>query len=259
MPSIDVARQNGNPTFNSVTVGNITASYVTVGSTNPNLILQNQTSGIGSATSLTFRGTLGTGATGFVGYINGVMQSSTSNTGDLSFNVYNNGIVNEGIRINSSGSVGIGGISTPIRTLDVNGNQALQNQSVFTYRFYKSFTENTTGVNFFSVTLQASYAASVYVYLGSTNSQTGAFLSQIYQFIGGAYFGGWTGTGNQVSITPVVGLGASQINNASINGSGVITFTCSTSNNGTGTTNDTWAYIIVSSNYTQSNPSATVL
>jgi hypothetical protein len=246
MPSIDVARQNGNPTFNSVTVG----------STSPNLILQNQTSGIGSATALTFRGTLGTGATGFVGYINGVMQSSTSNTGDLSFNVYNNGIVNEGIRINSSGSVGIGNRSLPIRTLDVNGDQALHNQSVFTYRFYKSFTENTTGVNFFSVTPQV--AASVYVYLGSSNGATGAFLSQIYQFTGGTYYGGWSGTGAQVALTSA-GSGVSSINGASINSSGVITFTCSTSNNGTGTTNSTWAYIIVSDYTTGANPSATVL
>jgi len=204
MPSIDVARQNGNPTFASVTVGNITAK------------------------------------------------------GDLSLNSYANNVTNEGIRINTSGSVGIGNTSAPIRTLDVGGSQALHNQSVFTYRFSKSFTENTTGVNFFSVTLQASHAASVYVYLGSSNAATGAFLSQIYQYTGGVYYGGWSGAGAQVAVTSA-GSGVSSINGASINGSGVITFTCSTSNNGTGTSNNTWAYIIVSDYATGANPSATVL
>ena len=88
---------------------------------NPSLIIQNSnTSTVGNTANIIFRNLLSTGAIHFAGYIAGIQKSTSANTGDLSFNTYNAGSVIEGIRISSTGCIGIN-CTTPGYGIDVNG------------------------------------------------------------------------------------------------------------------------------------------
>jgi hypothetical protein len=72
---------------------------------NASLIIQNSnTSTVGNTTNIIFRNLLSTGCIHFAGYIAGIQQSTSANTGDLSFNTYNNGSIVEGMRITSTGA-----------------------------------------------------------------------------------------------------------------------------------------------------------
>ena len=72
---------------------------------NPSLIIQNSnTSTVGNTSNIIFRNLLSTGCIHFAGYIAGIQKSTSDNTGDLSFNTYNNGSIVEGMRITSTGA-----------------------------------------------------------------------------------------------------------------------------------------------------------
>jgi hypothetical protein len=89
---------------------------------NPSLIVQNSAiASVGNTTNIIFRNLLSTGCIHFAGYIAGIQGSTSANTGDLSFNTYNNGSIIEGMRISCGGNVGIN-CASPGYTIDVNGN-----------------------------------------------------------------------------------------------------------------------------------------
>jgi hypothetical protein len=80
-------------------------SVLHVYGSNPSLIIQNSaTAAVGNTTNIIFRNLLSTGCIHFAGYIAGIQQSTSTNTGDLSFNTYNNGSIVEGMRITSTGA-----------------------------------------------------------------------------------------------------------------------------------------------------------
>jgi hypothetical protein len=89
----------------SVGIGTPTpCSVLHVYGVNPSLIIQNSNTGtVGNTSNIIFRNLLSTGCIHFAGYIAGIQQSTSANTGDLSFNTYNNGSVVEGMRITSAG------------------------------------------------------------------------------------------------------------------------------------------------------------
>jgi hypothetical protein len=112
---------------------------------NPTLIIQNSaTATVGNATNLFFRNLLSTGCIHFAGYIAGIQQSTSTNTGDLSFNTYNNGTVNEGIRITAGGCIGMG-TSTPCTMLHVQGQVTI---GCSTYRTRIEGSSAGTWINF---------------------------------------------------------------------------------------------------------------
>lgn len=94
-------------------------SILHVYGSNPSLIVQNSAAAsVGNTANIFFRNLLSTGAIHYAGYIAGIQQSTSANTGDLSFNTYNNGSVVEGMRIASSGNIGMGSTS-PSYQLDM--------------------------------------------------------------------------------------------------------------------------------------------
>jgi len=100
-------------------------SVLHVYGSNPSLIIQNSAVAVvGNTTNIVFRNLLSTGCIHFAGYIAGIQQSTSANTGDLSFNTYDNGSVVEGIRIASNGNVGIG-TSYPCTMLHVQGQATI--------------------------------------------------------------------------------------------------------------------------------------
>jgi hypothetical protein len=85
------------------------ANFLHINGLNPNLIIQNTTSSVGSESNLTFRSTFGNGDIAYLGYIRAIQQSTTQNTGDIAIHAYSTGSANEVIRIQgASGNVGIG-------------------------------------------------------------------------------------------------------------------------------------------------------
>jgi hypothetical protein len=78
-------------------------------STNATAIIQNSsTSTVGNISRLFFRSLLGSGNIAFVGFIDGVLDSTSANTGYLKFHTYNNGNADERMRITPGGNVLIG-------------------------------------------------------------------------------------------------------------------------------------------------------
>jgi len=85
------------------------ANYLHIKGLNPNLIIQNTTSSVGSESNLTFRSTFGDGNIAYLGYIRAIQQSTSQNTGDIAIHAYSTGSANEAIRIQgSTGNIGIG-------------------------------------------------------------------------------------------------------------------------------------------------------
>jgi hypothetical protein len=77
--------------------------------TNATAIIQNSsTSAVENISRLFYRALLASGNTAFIGFIDGVLDSTTQNTGYLKFHTYNNGNADERMRITSGGNVGIG-------------------------------------------------------------------------------------------------------------------------------------------------------
>jgi len=110
---------------------------------NPSLIVQNSAAAsVGNTANIFFRNLLSTGCIHYAGYIQGIQQSTSANTGDLSFNTYNNGSVVEGIRITSAGSVGIG-VCTPNSTLQVKGDGGSGVSSILRIRDTNSTARTT--------------------------------------------------------------------------------------------------------------------
>jgi len=109
------------------------ANFLHINGLNPNLIIQNTTSSVGSESNLTFRSTFGDGNIAYLGYIRAIQQSTSQNTGDIAIHAYSTGSANEVIRIKgASGYVGIG-TTNPSYKLDVNGTSR--------------FTDTLTGTN----------------------------------------------------------------------------------------------------------------
>ena len=100
-------------------------SVLHVYGSNPSLIIQNSAiAADGNTTNIIFRNLLSTGCIHFAGYIAGIQRSTSANTGDLSFNTYDNGSIVEGIRIASNGNVGRG-TPTPCTMLHVQGQATI--------------------------------------------------------------------------------------------------------------------------------------
>jgi hypothetical protein len=93
-------------------------------STNATAIIQNSsTSSVGNISRLFYRALLSSGAIGYIGFIDGVLNSTTDNTGYLKFHTYNNGNADERMRITSTGILGFNGNSAP-------GNASLDKLSI---------------------------------------------------------------------------------------------------------------------------------
>ena len=129
-----------------VGIGTLTpCSVLHVYGVNPSLIIQNSnTATVGNTSNIVFRNLLSTGCIHFAGYIAGIQQSTSANTGDLSFNAYNNGSVVEGMRITAAGCVGIG-TNTPCSLLHVEGQATI---GCSTYRTRIEGSSAGTWVNF---------------------------------------------------------------------------------------------------------------
>ena len=116
------------------------------------------------------------------------------------------------------------------------------------FRVSKAFTENTTNVNFFSIQLGTNTSAVITLYLLSDNYGTGAFRQTTYQIGAGFYYGGYRSTTATLTDNRVGPGGDSSIGTVTVSSTGLITVALTTSTNGTGTTNDTSAYIVVNQN-----------
>ena len=123
-------------------------------STNATAIIQNSsTSSVGNLSRLFYRALLGSGAIGFVGFIDGVLDSTTQNTGYLKFHTYNNGNADERMRITSGGNVLMGTTTDNGARLQVsNGTLGLNLQA---------HVVNITGNNYSSATVGIYDAASL--------------------------------------------------------------------------------------------------
>jgi len=85
------------------------ANFLHINGLNPNLIIQNTSSSVGSEATLTFRSTFADTSIAYLGYIRAIQQSTSQNTGDIAIHAYSTGSANEVIRIKgASGNVGIG-------------------------------------------------------------------------------------------------------------------------------------------------------
>ena len=115
-------------------------------------------------------------------------------------------------------------------------------------RYSKGFVENTSNVNFFSIQLGTNTSAVITIYLLSDNYGTGAFRQTTYQIGAGFYYGGYRSTTATLTDNRVGPGGDSSIGTVTVSSGGLITVTLSTSTNGTGTTNDTSAYVVVNQN-----------
>jgi hypothetical protein len=115
---------NGTTTFSGCIGIGITTpcSILHLYGSNPSLIVQNSAvASVGNTANIFFRNLLSTGCIHYTGYIAGIQQSTSANTGDLSFNTYNNGSVVEGIRMTSAGFIGIGTCTPAYKFVVSNG------------------------------------------------------------------------------------------------------------------------------------------
>ncbi len=150
-------------------------------STSPNIIIQNSaTSSVGNISRLFYRALLSSGNTAFIGFIDGVLDSTIQNTGHLEFYTYNNGITDEGMRIFSGGNVHIGPSpsSNNGARLQVSGNATFSGAygtssgvylSGTTYGVYganRGASSASAGMNYFTVGSQRWFAG---IYENSDN------------------------------------------------------------------------------------------
>ena len=143
---LNYTTQNGVAICGNVGIGiSSPCSILHVYGSNPSLIIQNSaTATVGNTSNIIFRNLLSTGCIHFAGYIAGIQQSTSANTGDLSFNTYNNGSVNEGIRITAGGCIGIG-TNTPCTMLHVQGQATI---GCSTYRTRIDGSSSGTWISF---------------------------------------------------------------------------------------------------------------
>lgn len=82
-------------------------------------IIQNGSTGaVGNGSNIFFENLLSSGATHFAGFIGGIQQSTTLNTGDIQVSTYSGGAPSEVMRWTSGGLVGIG-TTTPFANFQV--------------------------------------------------------------------------------------------------------------------------------------------
>jgi hypothetical protein len=101
----------------------------------------------------------------------------------------------------------------------------------------KYMPENQTTA-FFKIT--TSGASATYINLVGTNAGVGWYSSQVYHAANSAYWGGWIGSGAQISL---IGASAGYITGTHSDGAGGQTFCVLVANNGTGTSSLIFAYI----------------
>jgi hypothetical protein len=181
----------------------------------------------------------------------GFQYLSAANPSEFSIGIQCTNVCNSNLKIwNNAVRLTIGSTGTSTfacdlcsKTLTTFGGGLNENFSssggghVTRYFAVKYMSENATHA-FFKIT--TSGASATYIKLVGTNAGVGWYSSQVYHAANSAYWGGWIGSGAQISL---IGTSAGYITGTHSDGAGGQTFCVLVGNNGTGTSSLIFAYI----------------